>query len=98
MCSLEVPDDVLVDRVSSRRLDPVTGKVYNTASNMPEQPEVAARLIQRADDTEVAIRNRLATFHDNEKALRSAFPQLQSIDGNRRPDAIFLDVCAVLDK
>jgi adenylate kinase len=71
---------------------------YNTKSNMPEQPEIVARLIQRADDTEEAIRIRLATFHANAKPLRAAFPQLEGIDGNREPDSIFLDISAVLDK
>ena len=88
----------VVERVISRRLDPVTGKIYSIKHKMPEDPAVAARLIQRADDTEEAVRTRLSTFHKNLSALRMAFPSMVLMDGNRPPGAVFGDVCSVLDK
>lgn len=98
VCALGVPDDVLVERVSTRRLDPVTGGIYNIKNKMPEDADVAARLIQRADDTEDAIRVRLATFHQNVAALRATFPSMIDVDGNRPADRVFTDVCAILDQ
>eukprot|EP00966_Prymnesium_polylepis_P148861 3439131-Prymnesium_polylepis.1 len=59
---LEVPDDVLVERVTGRRLDPDTGKIYHMKFSPPEgddAEEIKARLTQRADDTEEALRTRL---------------------------------------
>ncbi|CAN6876513.1 unnamed protein product [Brassica oleracea] len=49
---LEVPEDILVERVVGRRLDPVTGKIYHLKYSPPETEEIAARLTQRFDDTE----------------------------------------------
>nr|GEZ56561.1 adenylate kinase, chloroplastic isoform X1 [Tanacetum cinerariifolium] len=49
---LEVPQEILVDRVVGRRLDPVTGKIYHLTYSPPETEEIATRLTQRFDDTE----------------------------------------------
>ena len=68
---LDVPDDVLVDRVCTRRLDPVTGRIYN-AKALPTDEEVVRRLTQRPDDTEPVARKRLATYYSNLEALRAA--------------------------
>ena len=59
---MQVPDDELVQRVINRRMDPVTGKIYNARTLAGVSAEVAGRLVQRADDTEDAVRNRLATY------------------------------------
>ncbi|GAU45696.1 hypothetical protein TSUD_268280 [Trifolium subterraneum] len=49
---LEVSEDILVERVVGRRLDPVTGKIYHLKYSPPETKEIADRLTQRFDDTE----------------------------------------------
>jgi adenylate kinase family enzyme len=53
---LEVPDEVLVERVEGRRSDPQSGKIYHLKFNPPENAEVAARLVQRSDDTREKVR------------------------------------------
>ena len=62
---LDVPDDDIVARVTGRRLDPETGKIYHVKFNPPEDEEVTARLTQRADDTEEKCRVRLETYNRN---------------------------------
>lgn len=52
---LQVPEDILVERVIGRRLDPVTGKIYHLKYSPPETEEIAARLTQRFDDTEEKV-------------------------------------------
>lgn len=52
----QVSEDVLVERVVGRRLDPVTGKIYHLKYSPPETEEIAARLTQRFDDTEEKAR------------------------------------------
>lgn len=59
---LEVPDDLIVDRIVGRRTDPVTGRIYHLTFD-PPPPEIADRLVHRADDTEEAVRTRLAAYH-----------------------------------
>ena len=45
---LDVPEEVLVERVTGRRTDPVTGKIYHMTFKPPETPEISARLVQRS--------------------------------------------------
>jgi len=59
---LDVPDDVVIERVEGRRIDPVSGRIYHT-SRLPADEAVRARLIQRTDDTRAKMKNRLADFH-----------------------------------
>lgn len=55
MLLVQVPEEILVQRVVGRRLDPVTGKIYHLMYSPPETPEIAARLTQRDDDTEAKV-------------------------------------------
>jgi len=93
---LEVPDDVLVERVTGRRLDPDTGKIYHMKFSPPEgddAEEIKARLTQRADDTEEALRTRLKGFAANKAALQASFTKIiKTIDGNRSPDKVWEDI------
>lgn len=51
LCFLgQVPEDILVERVVGRRLDPVTGNIYHLKCSPPETEEIAARLTNRFDD------------------------------------------------
>ena len=59
---IEVPDDLIVERITGRRMDPETGDIYHIEFN-PAPPEVADRLIQRKDDTAEACRARLEKYH-----------------------------------
>ncbi len=47
----QVPDELLVERVVGRRLDPETGAIYHLKYS-PPPPEIVHRLQQRSDDTE----------------------------------------------
>mmetsp|Transcript_12238 Transcript_12238/g.25072 ORF Transcript_12238/g.25072 Transcript_12238/m.25072 type:complete len:1447 (+) Transcript_12238:1-4341(+) len=78
---LDVPDDNIVARVTGRRLDPETGKIYHLTFNPPENDEVAARLTQRADDTEEKCRVRLETYHKNIKDISVCYDG--SLDGEK---------------
>ena len=51
----QVPDEILVEWVVGRRLDPVTGRIYHLKYAPPETEAIAARLTQRFDDTEEKV-------------------------------------------
>merc|ERR1711998_64866 len=55
---LEVPDDVLMQRCTGRRMDKETGKIYHVTFN-PPPPEREAFCYQRSDDMPEKIQNRL---------------------------------------
>jgi len=62
---LDVPDEVVIERVEGRRIDPVSGRVYHVKHRPAQDPIVQNRLIQRSDDTREKITRRLVKFHKN---------------------------------
>jgi adenylate kinase len=94
---LDVPDEVLIERVVGRRLDPDTGKIYHVKF-APPPAEVEARCVTRSDDTEEKARNRLGVFATNVDAVSGLYTtQLTKIDGNRDKAEVFKDVEAAID-
>lgn len=59
---IEVPDELIVERITGRRMDPETGDIYHVKFS-PAPADVAGRLVQRKDDTEEAVTARLAKYH-----------------------------------
>jgi adenylate kinase len=64
--ALEAPDDLLVERLSGRRTSESTGRIYHTEYDPPPEvpDEDPGPFIQREDDKEESIRNRLKIYHD----------------------------------
>ncbi|CAJ1393802.1 unnamed protein product [Effrenium voratum] len=65
---LKVADEVVIERIAGRRIDPLSGKIYHVKDN-PPPPDVARRVIQREDDTPEKIRTRLVTYHQERDAI-----------------------------
>ena len=65
---LEIEDEVVVTRLTSRRVCKACGEIYNTALKPAQVDGVCDKcggeVIQRDDDKEAVIRNRLAVFHE----------------------------------
>jgi adenylate kinase len=65
--ALEVPDDEIVRRMSGRRICPKDQSLYHVTFKPPKQPGICdicqTRLIQRPDDKEETVLNRLKQFH-----------------------------------
>lgn len=92
---LDVPQEILVDRVVGRRLDPITGKIYHLTYSPPETEEIAARLTQRFDDTEEKVKLRLQTHNQNVESVLSLFEDMTiKVDGSLSKE----DVFATIDK
>lgn len=70
--SLNVPDEIIVGRITGRRTDPETGEIYHI-THRPPPDDVADRVIQRTDDTEETVRQRLSTFHSQTSPLESYY-------------------------
>ena len=97
--ALEVPGEAIVERMSGRRTDPVTGEVYHVVHN-PPPAEVAARVVQRPDDREETIRHRLDVYEASTRPLiehyeREGVP-VHRIDGDRPIDAVRQDLLRAL--
>ena len=92
---LEVPDELLVERVIGRRSDPETGKIYHLKYNPPPQddPELLKRLVHRADDTEEKIVVRVQQFHENCNAVSGCYEDiLVKVDGTQKKEKVYDDI------
>jgi len=92
---LDVPDEILVERVVGRRTDPETGKIYHMTFSPPseDETEVIARLEHRSDDTEEKVVVRLEQFHSNVAAVKGSYEEIMvAIDGNRSPSVVSEEV------
>ncbi|KMZ56358.1 Adenylate kinase [Zostera marina] len=97
--SLEVPDEVLIERCIGRRLDPVTGKIYHLKFFPPETEEISSRLITRLDDTEEKVKSRLETYKKNAESVLSTYMEiLNKVDGNCSKDIVFEAIDSLLLK
>jgi len=94
---LNVPDDVLIERVVGRRTDPETGKIYHLTFSPPPK-EIESRLTQRSDDTEEKARVRLEQFHTNVDAVKDSYTDISvTIDGNQAPDVVSEAIFEAID-
>ena len=66
--SIEVPDDSIVQRIVGRRMDPETGEIYHVDFK-PAPESIIDRLVQRKDDNEFTVRNRLKAYHEQTSPL-----------------------------
>ncbi len=96
---LDVPDEILVERVVGRRADPETGIIYHVKFKPPPNDTIANRLTQRSDDTEEAAKERVKTFHDNVDAIVGAYTDcMLRVDGNREANLVWAQLRAAIPK
>ena len=92
---LEVPDQVIVERLGSRRSCPSCGAVYNVVSSPPKAEGVCdkcgAGLVLRNDDKEDVIRERLRVYHDKTAPLSERYRKaglLKAVPGDLAPSEV----------
>ncbi len=95
---LEAPDEELVERLSGRRQSEATGEVYHIEHNPPPEEgseEDPGPFVQREDDTEEAIRNRLENYHEQTEPLKDYYEEkgiLVTVDATQDIDQVTEDV------
>ncbi len=98
---LNVPEEVLVARMSSRRQCPQCGRIYSALQRPDGRCELDGTvLIRRKDDREEVIRQRLKAFEEQTRDVADYYAQRGNyylIDGNRPPAEISGSVDAILD-
>jgi adenylate kinase len=96
---LDVANEVIVERMSGRRTDPETGKVYHVKHN-PAPADVTDRLVQRPDDREDTVRHRLDVYAAQTAPLiehyeRSGVP-VHRVDGTRPIEEVQTEITSRL--
>ena len=70
---IDVPDDAIIERMSGRRVHLASGRTYHVKFNPPKvegKDDVTGEdLIQRADDAEATVKNRLAVYQNQTRPL-----------------------------
>lgn len=70
---LDVPDEVLIDRIENRWIHLASGRVYNTTWNPPKRAGIddvtGEPLIKRMDDTAEVFQKRLDNYHSKNRPI-----------------------------
>lgn len=96
---IEVPDELIEERIVHRRQDPETGEIYHLKFKPPASDEVRERLVQRKDDTAEACRARLEKYHAETEPIVPFYESkglLKRVDGQGDPDEIETRIKAAL--
>ena len=102
--NLDIPEDVLVKRLSGRRTCADCGKSYHIVYNPPKKEGVCdvcgGELIQRSDESEEAVQVRIDTYNKQTKPLIDYYTmlgELTNVDGNQSMDEVAEEIYKVLD-
>lgn len=102
--NLQVDDRVVVERITGRRSCPKCGAVYHVKNMPPKVEEICdrdgTRLVQRPDDTEDVVRNRLETYYRQTKPVVDYYASGRTghdIDANGDADAVAQVIFRKLD-
>jgi len=102
--ALEADDEELVERLSGRRQSEATGEIFHIEHNPPPEEgseEDPGPFIQRDDDTEEAIRNRLQEYHEQTEPLKDYYEErgvLVTVDASQDIDQVTEDVLQAVGK
>ncbi|WP_058366924.1 adenylate kinase [Haloparvum sedimenti] len=101
---LDVDEDVLVDRLTGRRVCDECGANYHVDFQPPEEAgvcdECGGELIQREDDQEDTARERLEVYRENTEPVIEHFRDegvLVEVDGEGTPDEVFDEITDVVE-
>ncbi len=96
VCLLSVSESELVERLTGRRVCDDCGANYHVEFNPPAEEgicdECGGELIQRDDDTEETVRERLRVYEDNTAPVVDHYREegvLVEVDGEGTPDEVF---------
>ncbi|KDR81658.1 hypothetical protein GALMADRAFT_239746 [Galerina marginata CBS 339.88] len=89
--NLDVPDDVILSRISDRWVHLPSGRVYNMSYNRPRvqgfDDQTGEPLTKRADDNPEVFARRLAAFYASTSPLVSYFSKSAASSVKPRPNA-----------
>ena len=110
--ALEVPDEVLTERICGRWVHKASGRSYHVKFAPPKSlgdaapseatmldDETSEPLMQRADDTEEALTKRLQGYHEQTVPILAHYAPagvVSKVDANVKPDQVWESIEKVL--
>jgi len=102
---VEASDELIIKRMAGRRTCPACGAIYHIVTLPPKTEGICDRcgadLIQRKDDNEETVKNRLKIYHEVTEPLISYYKKegiLEEIDGAEELDKVFEKVKRIIHK
>jgi adenylate kinase len=93
--NFSIPDSVLVERISGRRVHPESGRSYHVKFNPPKvagKDDITGEpLIQRKDDNVSTLKSRLQAFHQQTQPVINFYGKqgkLVEVDANKSMDYV----------
>ena len=102
---IDVPENIIIDRIAGRRVCPKCGESYNIKYHPSKVGNLCqfcgSELVHRADDEEHVVLERLAVYHKMTEPIikyYSGLGILHRIKGEEDIDTIFKSILAILIK
>ena len=102
---VEASDELIIKRMAGRRTCPNCSAIYHTETLKPKKEGICdlcgAELVQRKDDNEETVKNRLKIYHEMTEPLISYYKKeniLEEVDGMEKLDAVFEKVKEIINK
>ena len=102
--NLQVPDEEVVKRMGGRRACLKCGATYHVSFNPPGSEGICDRcgheLVQRSDDLEATVRDRLTAYHEQTSPIVDHYHEqgvVADVDGVGSIDTIFEQVIAAIE-
>jgi adenylate kinase len=103
--NVAVPDEEVVRRLSRRRVCPKCNAVYHLDHRPPDAEGVCdscgSGIVQRNDDNEETIANRLAVYRQSSEPLIEYYRKMKllaEVSGTKSIDEVFDDVAALIEE
>lgn len=106
---IDVPDEVIVERMSGRRAHLASGRTYHVVYNPPKlegkDDETGEDLVQREDDKAEVVLDRLSVYHELTQPLVAYYHNVSTldplvkyvrIDGTQKIDAVEHEILSAL--
>lgn len=99
---IAVPEEQIIERMSGRRVHPGSGRTYHTVFNPPRIADVddatGEPLVQRDDDREETVRQRLQVYRDQTRPLVDYYSQWAASGDPAAPAYVQLSGVGTVDE
>jgi adenylate kinase len=102
--NLEIDDNVVTKRITGRRSCPECGAVYHIENLKPKTEGICdndgTELVQRSDDTEEVLANRLETYHQQTEPLVDYYKNngtVYNFEADRNPEDVRVSIFEKMD-
>lgn len=98
---IDVEDNEIIQRLSGRRVHPSSGRTYHLIYNPPKvegkDDETGEDLVQRPDDSEETVKDRLKVYHDQTRPLVDYYSSWAQKGGSNAPKYVTVLGVGTLD-